>query len=142
MATAWSSPPNEDGSTNGDADGTAPKDRVWSSRLFRLLQHLFSVHAELAKQELARDQSRLVGGLVFLTVGLTSIAMVVLLLQGVAVWLLVQRGLAVGLSLLFVSAGDLLLALICVLLARRAFQRPLLPQTRALIRRTISSVLP
>jgi len=128
-------------------DADEPDDRrrarsgpTTGSRMLRLLGSLFAVHAEVAKQELSTDQNRVIKGLVLLTVGLASIAMVVLLLQGVFVWLLVQRGLALGFALLAVAGGDLLVALVTILWARRCFQTPLLPKTRALVRRTIAAV--
>lgn len=112
-----------------------------SGRMFRLLGGLFSVHAEIAKQELGRDQSRILTGIILLVVGLSCISMVVLLLQGVLVWLIMQRGLALGYALLIVAGIDLVVAASMIALARRSFAKPMMPETRALLRRTINSVI-
>ena len=122
----------------GSGGGGSPSG---SSRVMRLLSGLFSVHAEVARQELGREQSRLFGGVILLFVGLTCLAMLILLLQGFGVWLLLQRGLALGWALLAMGGIDALVGMIAILLGRRALARPLLPETRALIRRTISTVI-
>ncbi len=113
-----------------------------SGRIFRVLGGLLSVHADIAKQELGRDQSRILRGVILLVVGLSFVSMVVLLLQGVLVWLFMQRGLLLGWALLCVAGIDLLMAAGSIALSRRAFAKPVLPETRALLRRTISSLLP
>lgn len=76
--------------------------------MFRLLGGLFSVHAEIAKQELGRDRSRILGGIILLVVGLSCISMVILLLQGVLVWLFMRLGIALGFALLIVAGIGLL----------------------------------
>ncbi len=78
-------------------------------------------------------------GLLF--VGLTCLAMLILLLQGFGVWLLLQRGLALGWALLTMGGIDALVGVVAILLGRRALARPLLPETRALIRRTLATVI-
>ncbi len=113
-----------------------------SGRIFRVLGGLLSVHADIAKQELSRDQSRILRGVILLVVGLSFVSMVVLLLQGVLVWLFMQRGLLLGWALLCVAGIDLLMAAASIWLARRALAQPVLPETRSLLRRTISSLLP
>ncbi len=112
-----------------------------SGRMFRLLGGLFSVHAEIAKQELGRDRSRILGGIILLVVGLSCISMVILLLQGVLVWLFMRLGIALGFALLIVAGIDLLFAGIAIALSQRALARPVMPETRALLRRTIDSVI-
>ena len=109
--------------------------------MFRLLGGLFSVHAEIAKQELGRDRSRILGGIILLVVGLSCISMVILLLQGVLVWLFMRLGIALGFALLIVAGIDLLFAGIAIALSQRALARPVMPETRALLRRTIDSVI-
>ncbi len=112
------------------------------SRLVRIVLGLFSVHAEVAKQELSREQGRLFSGLLFLFIGLTCLSMLILLLQGFGIWFLLGRGLSLGWALLSMAGVDLLLGGLFVLLARRALDRPLLPETRALARRTLTAILP
>lgn len=109
--------------------------------MLRLVGGLFAVHAEVAKQELNRDQGRLLGGIILLVIGLSFLSMLILLLQGFGVWLLTQRGLALGWSLLIVAGVDALLGMVAIALARRSLSQPLLPETRALVKRTISTVI-
>lgn len=126
------------GELPGSGEGGSPSG---SSRVMRLLSGLFSVHAEVARQELSREQSRIVSGVILLFVGLTCLAMLILLLQGFGVWLLLQRGLALGWALLTMGGIDALVGVVAILLGRRALARPLLPETRALIRRTLATVI-
>jgi hypothetical protein len=108
----------------------------------RIVLGLFSVHTEVAKQELSREQGRLLSGLLSLFIGLSCLSMLILLLQGVGIWFCLARGLSLGLALLIMAGVDLLLGGLFLLLARRALSRPLLPETRALVRRTITAILP
>ncbi|MFO0623403.1 MAG: phage holin family protein [Polyangia bacterium] len=123
-----------------DDDYRAP--RGSGSRLVRIVLGLFSVHTEVAKQELSREQGRLLSGLLSLFIGLSCLSMLILLLQGVGIWFCLARGLSLGLALLIMAGVDLLLGGLFLLLARRALSRPLLPETRALVRRTITAILP
>lgn len=116
--------------------------RSTGSRLVRIALGLFSVHAEVAKQELSREQGRLLSGLLFLFIGLLCLSMLILLLQGFGIWFLLGRGMSLGLSLLSMAGFDLLGGGLFLLLARRALDKPVLPETRTLIRRTISAILP
>jgi len=110
--------------------------------MIRLVSGLFSVHAEVARQELGREQGRLFAGLLLLFLGLVCLSMLILLLQGFGIWILMQRGLGLGSALLVMSGIDGLIGIVAIQLARRALGKPLLPETRALVRRTISAVLP
>ncbi len=122
--------------------GSVPPAGNSGSRMIRLVSGLFSVHAEVARQELGREQGRLFAGLLLLFLGLVCLSMLILLLQGFGIWILMQRGLGLGSALLVMSGIDGLIGIVAIQLARRALGKPLLPETRALVRRTISAVLP
>ena len=122
--------------------GSVPPAGNSGSRMIRLVSGLFSVHAEVARQELGREQGRRFAGLLLLILGLVCLSMLILLLQGFGIWILMQRGLGLGSALLVMSGIDGLIGIVAIQLARRALGKPLLPETRALVRRTISAVLP
>jgi hypothetical protein len=112
-----------------------------SRRLMSLLLGLLRVHVEIARREATRDQQRLVRGVVYLVVsgfvGLLSL----LLLEGLALCGLLMR-LRLPWALASLLGANLALSGLLLLLARRAFTPPVLPETRALLRRTLGSLLP
>lgn len=134
--------PNLDELRDDVGYGSAPPAGNSGSRMIRLVSGLFSVHAEVARQELGREQGRLFAGLLLLFLGLVCLSMLILLLQGFGIWILMQRGLGLGWALLVMSGIDALFGIVAIQLGRRALGKPLLPETRALVRRTISTVLP
>jgi hypothetical protein len=80
--------------------------------MIRLVSGLFSVHAEVARQELGREQGRLFAGLLLLFLGLVCLSMLILLLQGFGIWILMQRGLGLGWALLVMSGIDALIGIV------------------------------
>lgn len=122
-------------------DSREPVSGDLSRRLTSVLFGLLRVHVEIAQREAARDQQRLVSGIVSLIVagfvGLLSL----LLLEGLALCGLLLR-LRLPWALASLLGANLLVAGLLLLRARRALASPVMPETRALLRRTLGSLLP
>jgi hypothetical protein len=106
----------------------------------RLAMSLLSIHAQLAKQELSRDQSRLVRGLVLLIIGALLLATVIVLLQVLGITLLQRVGLSWPVAVLVTAGVDLLLGAVLVLAGVGALKQPVLPETREKLKRTLSAL--
>lgn len=126
-----------------------PEDREDSSReptsslalrLLRVGGALFEVHVATARAEARRDQARILRGLILVLIGASLLGAVTLVVQVAGIWLLTQRGLSLGQAALAVAGADVVLAVILLVLGGRALQKPLLPSTRALLKRTLSSL--
>lgn len=128
----------EDAAADTDADEREP--RQPASRIGRVAVSLLQVHAQIARQELARDQGRLLRGVIFVLVGSLLLATVIVLLQVIGVTLLMARGLSLWVAVLAMAAADAGLGGLLVLLGARALQRPVMPETRSLLRRTLGAL--
>ena len=117
-----------------------PLTRVAASRLFRVFTALLDVHLATARAEVRRDQARIVRGLFLLVLGATLLVTVALLLQVVGVSLLMRQGFSLLSAVLLTAGADVVLGAALIALGARALRRPVLPSTRALLKRTISSL--
>lgn len=118
-----------------------PPPSAGGSRLVRVALSLLQVHGQIAREELARDQGRLVRGAVLLALAALLAAMLVGLLQVAGVLLLRARGLSWLVAVLGMAGADLVLGLLFAYLGQRALRQPVMPQTRALVRRTVTALL-
>lgn len=124
-----------------------PQYRSYSSgsgsagRLFGIARGLLQIHVDIAKREAAADQARLARGLVLLTLALFLLLLVLFVGQALGAWLLHAAGLSWTWALAGVAGGDLILSLLLFVLGRRALRAPVLPETRALLRRTAAALL-
>lgn len=117
----------------------APRKR--SGRLIGVASSLLRVHYEIAEREAAADRSRIVRGIVFFALSFFLLLLTLLVGQALLVCWLRARGLS-DLAALGITAGaDALLGLFCLLIGRAAMKAPVLPQTRAMVRRTMSALL-
>ena len=94
-------------------------------------------YAQMAQREAKRDLQRLLTGIVMLVVGLLLTVMAGVLAQAFIVALLAELGVKPVWTLGGVLALDLFAALVLVLLARSMIMRPLLPQSRRVLRDTV-----
>ncbi len=115
--------------------------RSGTSRILRAGYSLVRIHLDIAQNEAARDQQRMLRGLVCL--GVAGVFLVLLLISGQAlvVALLRDAGVKLSFALLAVVLADVIFGLLLFALGRRALRAPVLPQTRAVIRRTLSALL-
>lgn len=111
-----------------------------ASRIGRVAVSLLQVHAQIARQELARDQGRLLRGVIFVLIGSLLLATVIVLLQVIGVTLLTAAGLSLWAAVLAMAAVDAGLGGLLLLLGARALQRPVMPETRSLLRRTLGAL--
>jgi len=129
-------------SVDADAadDAADPDPHRPASRIGRVAVSLLQVHAQIARQELARDQGRLLRGVIFVLIGSLLLATVIVLLQVIGVTLLTAAGLSLWAAVLAMAAVDAGLGGLLLLLGARALQRPVMPETRSLLRRTLGAL--
>ena len=110
-------------------------------RILRALGALLGVHVEYARREAATDIGRMVSGVALLAVGVLLLLVAVALLHVAAV-LYVEEQTQLNLwgSVLSVGGADVLLALLLMLVGRSRLKRPILVQTRSLVRKTVTSI--
>jgi len=107
------------------------------TKITALLASVMDVHVRLALQEVGRERRRLIGGAVFLGLGLTLLTLALVALQLVLLLGLRQRfGLPWGGAATVVAAIDLVFSGICLRLGGQLLKGPYLPQTTAGLIRT------
>jgi hypothetical protein len=112
-----------------------------SSRLFRVAASLLQVHVQIAREELARDEGRVFRGLMVIAVSALLGAAVLGLLQVLGVLVVHARGFSWPLAILVTAGADTVLGLLFLFLGMRSLRRPVMPKTRAQIRRTVNAIL-
>lgn len=132
------SAPADEAADDDAADERDP--RRPASRIGRVAVSLLQVHAQIARQELARDQGRLLRGVIFVLIGSLLLATVIVLLQVIGVTILQARGLSLWAAVLAMATVDAGLGGLLLLLGARALQRPVMPETRSLLRRTLGAL--
>jgi len=102
-----------------------------------LLASVMDVHVRLALQEVGREKRRLIGGGLFLAMGLTLLTLATVALQLVLLlWLRQRFGLDWGGAAIAVAVIDLLLSGLCIRLGGQLLKGPYLPETTAGLMRT------
>lgn len=92
---------------------------------------------EMAQREARRDAQRVLIGVGMIVVGCLLVVMAVVIAQAFLVALLSELGIRPVYTLGGVLAGDLLAAMLLLITARFVLWRPVLPQTRRILRDTI-----
>ena len=110
-------------------------------RALRAIQWLAAAQVATAKREAQRDAARLIAGIA-LAIGAASLLAAALVLAEVAAVFLVQArfGLSWQSALLTVAGGDAAIAALMYTLARRKLARPVLAETRAMVRRAAAVI--
>jgi uncharacterized membrane protein YqjE len=102
-----------------------------------LLASVMDVHVRLALQEVGREKRRMIGGGVFLAMGLTLLTLATVALQLVLLlWLRERFELGWGLAAAVVAGIDLLLSGVCLRVGGQLLKGPYLPETTAGLMRT------
>jgi len=97
-----------------------------------LMASVMDVHVRLALQEMSREKRRLIGGGVFLAMGLTFLTLATVALQLVLLlWLRERFDLGWGKAAAAVAGIDLLLSGLCLRLGGQLLKGPYLPETTA-----------
>ena len=116
-------------------------DRGLVARVLKALSVLFDVHLEIAQREAKNDLSRMLTGLVLLVMSGVLFGFAVAMLHlGAVIWVHHARALSWMHSVLAVAGADALLALICYAVGRGRMKRPILKETRGLVRKTVSAL--
>lgn len=108
-------------------------------RGYRAFELLFSVHAKLARREAADDLRRVLTGVALALVAIALLVFALVLGHAAAV-LLVQRRFQWDLasSIGAVAGGDVAIALLLLLVSRARLSAPVLPETRAMVKKAAS----
>lgn len=110
-------------------------------RAVNVLMVLLEAHVTLAKHEAQRDMTRVVMGLVVLAFAGLCFSSVWLLLQALAVVGLLASGLGAVTAVGVVAAVNLALGLIAAAIGRSALNRPIMPESRSLLGKTVDALL-
>lgn len=107
------------------------------SKVTALLASVMDVHVRLALQEVGREKRRLIGGGLFLGLGLTLLSLALVAVH-LALLLELRRRFSLdwGGAALAVAALDLLLSGLCLRLGGQLLKGPYLPETTAGLVRT------
>ncbi|MBK8251316.1 MAG: phage holin family protein [Polyangiaceae bacterium] len=105
-------------------------------RAFRAFELLFSVHAKLAAREAGSDFRRVVTAIVTIVVAAIFITFALILAHGAAILIIHQRyQMSYPLATLTIAGADALVALFLSLTARSKLSQPVLPETRAMVKK-------
>jgi hypothetical protein len=111
------------------------------SRVLRAFGILFGVHLQFAQREAKSDLGRILSGFVCVAVAVLLLLCAAGLGHGAAVvWVHDTKHLPWGSSIGVVAGGDALLAVFLLLIGRARLRRPILKETRGLVRRTVSAL--
>lgn len=111
------------------------------SRLFSVASSLLRIHYEIAEREAQIDQKRLIRAIVFFGVAFFLLLLTLLVAQALLVIGLREAGIKLLWALVITAGADAFVGLICLLVGRSLMKAPVMPQTRALLRRTLAALL-
>lgn len=125
------------------AEGAATEERRPSltSRAAGAALRFAEGYYELAQREAKRDLQRLITGVVMLLVALVLTIMSGVIAQAFIVALLVEIGIRPVWTLGAVLATDLFVAILLIFIARAMLSRPLLPQSRRVLKDTVEMLI-
>jgi hypothetical protein len=116
-------------------------DRSLVARVLKALSVLFDVHLEIAQREAKNDLSRMLSGIVLLVMAGVLFGFAVAMLHlGAVIWVHKARALSWMHSVLAVAGADAVLALLCYAIGRGRMKKPILKETRGLVRKTVSAL--
>lgn len=123
------------------ADSDSSCDGGTFGGVLRALGTLLGVHIQYARREAATDIGRMIGGIVLIVMGVV-IALFALALGHAALVIYLKNATRLNLwgAVLSVAGGDLLVSLLLVVVGRARLKRPLMLQTRTLVRKTVTSM--
>lgn len=112
-----------------------------ASRLMSVAGALLTVHLEVAKHEVSEEQARIVRGIGLLIVSWMCLFTVILVFQAVSVLALRELFALRWIYCALITMGaDLCMWLLLRGLGTRQLKAPVLPATRAMVRKTISAL--
>jgi hypothetical protein len=108
--------------------------------LLRVFAAMLGLHIRHAQKEVGRDVERVIGAIVLLAVG-GVLGMLALVLGHLALIHYLTPIIGRLRAVLAVAGGDLFVALVLFLTARRRLKKPMLVETRAMVRRTVATLM-
>ena len=105
----------------------------------RAFAAMLGLHMRYAQREAAHDAERLVGALLLVVVG-AVLGLFGLLFGHLALMDYLTTLMPRSQAVLVVAGGDLLLAVMMLLVARARLRKPVLVETRAMVRRTMATL--
>ncbi len=119
-----------------------PSESSTIATVLKALGTMLGVHIQYAQREAADDLGRVAGALVMFVLA-ALFALVALLIGHAALVFYLSRALHADLlvSSLWVFGGDVLAVAVLALAGRARIKRPILEQTRTLVRRTVTSMV-
>jgi len=112
-----------------------------AGRLMGVAGALLNVHLEVARNEVSEEQGRIARGLALMAVSWMFLFAVILAFQAVALVALHDLlGLRWLVAAVITMGADLAMFLLLRALGTRQLKAPVLPATRAMVRRTISAL--
>lgn len=115
-------------------------DRGSVSGLVRALGTVLGVHVQYAQREAKNDVGRIFGGVVILAVATLFVLFAVLFGHvALAYYLAAATKLDMMGAIGVTAAGDLALAVLLLLIARSRLKKPVLQQTRSLVKQTVEA---
>jgi len=122
-----------------DSDGSSEGGTVRG--VLRAVGALLGVHIQYARREAATDIGRMVAGIVLLVLAVIIALFALALGHGaLVIYLKDATRLTLWGAVLSVAGGDMLLALALLLLGRSRLKRPIMVQTRTLVKKTVTSM--
>lgn len=111
------------------------------TRLLRIGRTLAGAHIEVAQAEAARDAARMMEGVLLLAFGLLCLFAAGLMANAAGALALVRySSLGWPVAVTVVAVIDVVLALSLFSLGRRRLKRPMMKETRGLMRRTVTAL--
>ena len=129
----------------GEASAAAAEAGSSGGTLFRMLRALgtmLGVHIQYAQREARGDLGRVLGAVLVLILGLLMV-FIALLFGHVALVVLLRQQTSLDLlrALGVVAGGDLLVGVALLMTARARLRKPILKETRSLVRQTAKSLV-
>ncbi len=110
------------------------------SAVLKALGAMLGVHIQYAQREAADDFGRVVGAVaLFVVAALVMLVALLVAHAGAVFYAREALGISLARAALYVAGGDLALVALFVLAGRARLKRPILEQTRTLVRRTVTS---
>jgi uncharacterized membrane protein YqjE len=111
------------------------------ARVTALMGSVMDLHVRLALQEVSKEKRRVIGGGVFLAMGVGLASMACLALQlALILWIRERFGLSWLHTALVVTAFNAALATICLRVGGQLLKGPFLPETTAGLMRTTRAI--
>lgn len=111
------------------------------ARVTALMGSVMDLHVRLALQEVSKEKRRVIGGGVFLAMGVGLASMACLALQlALILWIRERFGLSWLHTALVVTAFNAVLATICLRVGGQLLKGPFLPETTAGLMRTTRAI--